>query len=300
MAVLPNRYLLKLDAANDYLKTYQHHVGVLRLTVGKTTGIGVLKKGGVKGFLNKIVKDIPDCYCNVNVGAEKVWRTSTKANDYNPAWDETKDFLVMDQEQCVVVDINDDDMVGDDDIGMGITTIRQIIFAGGTQELGLVRKGQPLEATLAVHAKFFDFVPDLASFAAAENQGAGQICGLVTVLVASVLDIKGERDQLAPSVRVNWGANEFRTVTKTYSPGVDIFNPAFDTPFRMPITADLLKQPANFKLTLMNKTDDAGSVEVPFADVAGAPGMQLEKEFDVGSGVLVRASIQVRGTKVAQ
>ena len=56
MFVLPNRFLVKIDSGNDYFRTYQHHVGVLRLTVEKATDIKGPDVGGKTGFLKKLVK----------------------------------------------------------------------------------------------------------------------------------------------------------------------------------------------------------------------------------------------------
>ena len=39
MAVLPNRFLVKLDPTTDWFKAYQPHHGVLRLTIDRATGI---------------------------------------------------------------------------------------------------------------------------------------------------------------------------------------------------------------------------------------------------------------------
>ncbi|KAM0421483.1 hypothetical protein ACHAPT_010656 [Fusarium lateritium] len=299
MAVLPNRFLVKLDASNDYFKTFQHHLGVIRLTVGTATGITGPKKSGAKRLFEKLVKDVPDCYCQVNVGAEGEWRTSTQKNKHDPEWNETHDFLVTDYDQCVTFDVNDDDLGSDDDIGIASTTVKQILLAGGTQELSLVHKGQPTESTLTVHAKFYNFVGESNTISAAESQSEGEICGLATVLIAGVAGLTGQRDELNPSVKVSWGDKEFATPGKTYSPGTDIFNPAFDTAFRFPVTADILADPPSFKLTLMNGTEESGTYEVPYASVADAPGMDLEQEFDVGSAA-VRARVSLRGLQLAE
>ncbi|KPM39358.1 hypothetical protein AK830_g7177 [Neonectria ditissima] len=300
MAVLPNRFLVKLDASNDYFKTYQHHLGVVRVTVGTATGITGPKKSGAKRLLEKLVKDVPDCYCQVKVGAEGEWRTSTVKNKHDPTWDETHDFLVTDYDQAIVIDVNDDDVGSDDDIGIGATTIKQILMAGGTQELSLVHKGEPTETKLTVHAKFYNLVGDSNGISASGSQTEGQICGLASVLIASVVGLTGQRDDLKPAVKVSWGDKEFVTPVKTYSPGTDIFNPAFDTAFRIPITGEMISNPPSFKLTLMNGTTQSGSVEVPFASVAGAPGMDLQDQFDVGSGAAVRAHISLRGLQPAK
>jgi Ca2+-dependent lipid-binding protein len=114
MAVLPNRFLVKMDANNDYFKAYLPHVGALRLTVEKASGINGPKKKGASRLLSKIIKDVPDCYCKVTLGAEDEWRTSTKKNSHDPAWNESHDFLVADYDQRIFIDIQDADMGGDD------------------------------------------------------------------------------------------------------------------------------------------------------------------------------------------
>lgn len=300
MAVLPNRFLVKLDASNDYFKTYQHHLGVIRLTIGGATGITGPKKSGAKRFLEKLVKDVPDCYCQVTVGAEGEWRTKTVKNSHDPEWNETHDFLVTDYDQAIVIDVDDDDVGSDDDIGIAATTVKQLLLAGGIQELSLIHKGADTGSKLTIQAKFFNFIGETDSVSTAESQNEGEICGLASVLIASVGGLSGNRDELNPSVKVSWGDKEFVTPAKTYTPGTDIFNPAFDSAFRFPVTADKLADPPAFKLTLMNGKEVAGSYEVPYASVAGAEGMTLAEEFDVGSGAKVRASVALRGLKLAQ
>ncbi|KAK2040898.1 C2 domain-containing protein [Colletotrichum somersetense] len=299
MAVLPNRYLVKLDSNNDYFRTYLPQLGALRLTIERAIGISGPKKSGAKRLLAKIVKDIPDCYCKVNVGAEEEWRTTTKKNDHDPEWNETHDFLVADHDQKIFIDVQDDDLGGDDDIGVATTTVRDILLNDGSQELGLTHEGQPTDAKIVVHAKFFEFVGDAGAITSTQSQSEGQIVGIATVLIASALGLQGQRDELNPSIKVTWGAKEFHTAAKSYSPGTDIFNPSFDQAFRIPVTADLIANPANFKISLMNKASETGSVEIPFEEVLGAPGLVREDSFDVGSGATVRASISLRGLQPA-
>jgi Ca2+-dependent lipid-binding protein len=301
MFVLPNRFLVKLDSANDYFKTYQPHSGVLRLTVEGATGIAGKKRKGAKRLLDKVLKDVPDCYCKVNVGAEEVWKTSTKKNDTDPNWGETHDFLVMDHDQGIFIDIQDDDLAGDDDIGLAVTTVKQLLLNGGTQELGLVHKSQPTEGKITIKAQYYRLVPEAGGLTAeSSGGGAGQIVGLATILVASAFGLQGERDKLNPAIRVSWGKTEFKTAAKTYSAGTDIFNPSWDTSFRVPVTAEMVANPSAFVMALMDKGKDVGTVEVPFAEVMGAPGLVLEKEFEVGGGARIRASISLRGTRLAQ
>ncbi|CAI6337287.1 unnamed protein product [Periconia digitata] len=299
MAVLPNRFLVKLDASSDYFKTYQPHLGVLRLTVGKATGVAGPKKSSVKRLLNKIVKDIPDCYCQVNVGAEEEWRTKTIKNDHDPDWNETHDFLIADFDQAITLDVNDDDVGADDDIGMGSITVKALLLAGGSSEIPLTHKDEPTDARLTIHGKFFHFTGEPNTLNAQQIEGEGQICGLATILVASALGLQGQRDELNPSVKISWGAKEFRTAVKSYSPGTDIFNPSFDQAFRVPITGEMIENPAAFKVTLLNKEVETGTVEVGFTDVMNAPGLTLTDAFKVGSGATVRLSISLHGMELA-
>ena len=300
MAVLPNRFLVKLDNSNDYFKTFQPHLGVLRLTVEGATEITGEKKSGAKKLLQKIIKDVPDCYCDVNVGAEGEWRTETIKNKHDPQWNETHDFLVTDYDQQITIDINDEDLGGDDDIGIATTTVKELLLNKGTQTLGLTHKGEHLETKVTIHGKFFNLVGETNSISTNQSQNEGDICGLATVLIASVSGLNGNRDELKPSVKATWGDKEFVTPVKSYSPGTDIFNPSFDTAFRFPVTAEQLSNPSAFRLVLQNGANEQGSVDIPFDSVSGAEGMHREEEFDVGSGVTIRARVAVRGLQMAQ
>ena len=300
MAVLPNRYLIKLDGNNDYFKTYLPFLGVLRLTVERATGITGPKHTGANMLLAKFIKDVPDCYCKVNIGAEAEWRTSTKNNEQNPEWNETHDFLVADYEQRVVLHIQDEDVGEDDDIGIATTTVREILLHGGSQELALTDNGEPLDGKVVVKARFYNFVDNADVITTTQSENKDQVVGLATVLIASALGLQGQRDELNPSIKVTWGAKEFRTAAVSYSPGTDIFNPSFDQAFRIPLTADLLADPGNFRIALLNKDDETGFVEIPFEQVLQSPGLVREETFDVGNGAVVRASISLRGLQASR
>lgn len=203
--------------------------------------------------------------------------------------------------------MDDDDLGADDDIGMAAITVRQLLLSGGAQALKLEHEKEGMQdATVSIRAKFYSFVDDagaLSQESAAEHD-QGQVVGLATVLVASALNLQGQRDELKPSVTVKWGGDEKQILTtaiKTYAPGTDIFNPSFDQAFRIPITKELLANQPGFELTLLNGgKDKTGQVVVPFEEVLESPGCVKEGEFDVGGGALVRASISVRGLRLAE
>jgi len=294
MAVLPNRFLVKLDANNDWFKTYQSPMGVLRLTVESASNLGADK--GSKNFLKKLVHDEVDCYAKVSVSGSDEWRTQTVKNHRHPEWNETRDMIVSDFDQAIEVDVDDEDTARpDDDIGVASTTIKKLLLAGGKQELGLVHKGSPIDGKVTVSAQFHKFVPDATSFS---ETGDG-IVGLLTVLVASAFGITGKRSELKPSVKVTWGENAFRTAIKADAPGADVENPSFDQAYRIPLKAGAVSDGPPVTITLMDSETERGSVEVSLNDVLSAPELALEKFFDVGDGATIRAAVVLRGTSHA-
>ncbi|PVH71857.1 hypothetical protein DL98DRAFT_577124 [Cadophora sp. DSE1049] len=294
---LPNRLLIKLDASNDYFKTQLFPIGIIRITAEKATGFAEDKKGAAQKLFSKITRASPDTYVNISVGAEEAWRTTTKDNTTNPSWNETHDYVVTDLNQCITLDLMDHDVNSDDEIGLAVTTVREILAAGGKQELSMVHKENPIEGKISVSCKFYHFAAEVNSLSASDHSGEGLMCGVATVLVAGVFGISGKREELNPSVVVSWGEkHRFQTAAKTDAPGTDIANPAFDQAFRIPITADMLGSGAqNFRIALMNKKDEIGAIDVPLSDVQQAPDMTLQNKFDVGGGATVRASICLRG-----
>ncbi|KAK4041463.1 extended synaptotagmin-2 [Parachaetomium inaequale] len=298
MAVLPNRFLVKLDANNDFFKTNQHQLGVLRLTIESGAELGEEKEG--KSFLKRLVHDVPDCYAKIRVSAEAEWQTARAKNTRHPEWNETRDVVVSDYDQRVEVDVCDDDTAGrDDDIGLGATTVKELLLGGGRQELGLSHKEQPTGGNVTVSGRFFKFVPDAASLSGGGGGAAGEIVGQLTVLVASAFGIKGKRDELKPSVKVDWGAHSFRTGIKSDAPGTDIENPSFDQAFRVALEGGMVPGPP-VRIALLDGEVERGAVEVALDDVLSEEGMTLQKFFDVGDGATVRAGIWLRGIGPAE
>jgi Ca2+-dependent lipid-binding protein len=297
MFTLPNRFLLKLDANADYFKTYHYPVGMLRLTVEKAHGFSEESKGSARRLFNKLTAAAPDCYAKVEVGGEPAWQTSTKNNTHNPSWNETHDFVVSDFDQWVKVDVYDSDVNSDDQVGLGVTTVRDLLLKGGKDEMTLVLKDKETPGRVNVSAQFFKYVPDAGSLTASDHKGDGRLSGLAHISIASAYGIKGEREKLKPSVVVTWGKDQrFQTAIKADAPGTDINNPSFDQSFRIPITTDLVgSNPDSFRIALLDGEKELGSADIPFKQVAEANDRVLAQKFDVGNGATVRASIRVRG-----
>jgi Ca2+-dependent lipid-binding protein len=297
MFTLPNRFLLKLDPNADYFKTYHYPLGMVRVTVEKAWGFGEEAKSSTRKLFNKLTRAAPDCYAKVDVGGEESWKTATKNNTNRPTWNETHDFVVSDFDQCIKVDVQDEDVNGDDQVGLAVTTVREILLAGGRQELKLTHKGEETEGRVSISCQYFKYVADAGSLTSSDHKGDGRLSGIATILVASAFGIKGQRETLKPSVVVTWGATQrFQTAIKTDAPGTDISNPAFDQAFRLPITTDLAgSSPDKFRIALLDGEKEIGGVDVPFESVANAPDKTLQQNFDVGNGATVRASIRLRG-----
>ncbi|KAG7287779.1 hypothetical protein NEMBOFW57_007294 [Staphylotrichum longicolle] len=307
LAVLPNRFLVKLDPTNDFFKTYQPPLGVLRLTVESGSELGENHEGdggsgGVGGLFKRLgFRDVPDCYVKVNLSAEAEWRTGTAKNTRHPEWNETADFVVCDYDQSIAVDVNDEDTARkDDDIGVGLTTVKQLLLSdGGRQNLKLTHEEEPTNGRLAVRGQFFKFVPDASSLEGGGGGAGQEIVGLLTVLVASAFGIRGKRQELKPSVKITWGEHVFRTAVKSDAPGVDIENPSFDQAFRVTLKAGMIPGPP-VRIALLDGEVERGVVEVALEDVLASEEMALQKFFDVGEGATVRAGIWLRGTTLAQ
>lgn len=298
--VLPNRILIKLDANNDYFKTYHHPQGIIRITAEKAWGFAEEAQSKTAKLFSKLTRASPDCYAEVEVGGEPAWKTTTKNNTTTPTWGETHDFVVTDFEQCIKVLLVDQDINSDDQIGIAFTTVKEIIAAGGKQDLGLMHKGSKVNGTLALSCEFFQFsAEDSSGFSATHHSSEGLMSGLLNVLVAGAFGIKGARETLKPSIVVTWGSkHRFQTAIITDAPGTDINNPTFDSRFRIPITtADSTSQ--SLRIACVDGEKEVGAVEIPFADLTKAPKMTLQDNFDLGDGLKVRASVSLRGLRSA-
>lgn len=301
MLVLPNRLLVKLDPANDYFKTYQPPRGILRLTV--VSGRGFVTP---KGFF----KDVPDTYCKVRVGAFKPWNTETKNNDTTPGWNEVKDFVLSDLEQLITVNVLDEDLGYDDEIGGGSISIGELIAKGEMADVKLLTKdtksGSKVDtgAAITLKGEVFELVPDIASFGRPEHKKKDLLVGLATIVVAGACDVPGDRMSIGPNVKVNFAECEFVTPTVLDMPGIDPNQPAFDMAFRIPLTAEMSASPSDFTLTLLDKNSKLATLVIPFEKVTKAPGFCLSSVdspeiFKLDNGVALKASIRISGIKLS-
>jgi Ca2+-dependent lipid-binding protein len=297
--VLPNRIMVKLDNSGDYFQTFLEPLGIIRITAEKAWGFAEEKQSTAQAIFSTLTRASPDCYALIELGAEPAWCTSVKNNTAHPVWDETHDFVVTDLDQCIKITVYDQDVELDDEVGIAITTVREIIEHDGKVELSMLHKGVESELKVALSCIYFLFTPESdGSFSAPIHSSEGLISGLLNVLIAGAFDIKGQRETLKPSVVVKYGdKHHFQTAIKTDAPGTDINNPTFDQQFRIPITGEMTS--STVRIACMDKEEELGAVEVSFADLEKAPNMTVTDSFDVGNGTKVRASIFLRGLKSA-
>lgn len=294
MAVLPNRFLVKLDAANDWFATYQFPLGILKVTMVGGSGLGEEKAG--KSFIKKLMHDEVDCYADTTLGAE-TWRTKTINNNRHPQWNETHDFLLCDHDQVLTVSVsNEDTATSDDLLGKGSITVKDVLLNGGSHDLPLLMNEQQTGAVVRLNGHFFNFVPDAASLSS-QDEG---LHGLLTILIASASHISGDRTVLKPSVKVVWGESNFRTAIKTDCPGTDVQNPSFDVAYTVPLTNKVTVSGAGpVRLILLDGETERAAVDVSLGEVLNAPNLFLAKDFQMPDNSIVRAAIVVRGIAAA-
>lgn len=274
--------------------TVQDEEAVFEIDDGESGLLHVRSLVDAELRLYMLISIISEC----EVGAEPAWRTTTKNNSTTPAWNETHDFVVTDFDQQIKVVLSDHDVNSDDEIGSAFTTVKEILLAGGKQELRMVHKGSEIDGNIALSCEYFQFTSeDSGSLSSSAHSGDGLMSGLLNVLVASVFGIKGQRETLKPSVVITWGSkHRFQTFVKTDAPGTDINNPTFEQQFRIPVTTANVSN-ESLRIAVLDGEREVGSVDVPLADLQNKD--SLEQDFDVGGGTKVRASISLRGLKSA-
>ena len=268
MVVLPYRMMYKMDLGSDFREFYQHPVGVARITCVRGRGFIVEKKMLGKG-------DVPDVYCNIKLGCEQVWKTSTVKDNLSPEWNESKDFLLSDNDQIISLEAWDEDkgpLDSDDYLGTARVTVGEFLLAGKTMEVELQQDQQGTGAFVTLHCDMCRFTTtDLSGLERPKN--ANQLGGLLTVIVTRALDLPLNKKDAASFVKVTHGSQEFVTGVVVDAPGYDATNPVYDIAFRVPLTAGTAKSAV--KLQLMNGDKVLGETVVEHADLVAAPNMTV-------------------------
>mmetsp|Transcript_27742 Transcript_27742/g.45499 ORF Transcript_27742/g.45499 Transcript_27742/m.45499 type:complete len:542 (-) Transcript_27742:165-1790(-) len=258
--VLPNRMVMPIDLGSyDYLDTYQPPVGMIRLTAVSGRGFKVAKKV-------RLLKDVPDVYCKISLGASKAvrppFRTSTKKNNLTPSWrDESGDFILYDMDQKIYVEVFDEDkgpLDPDDELGEARISVRDLFRNDGICELELELEGKDKTGCyITLSAELFHLSEQLQSLSSFTYEGKNQLCGLATIIVTKAFDIPVPKVDAATFVKVVYGESSkhektFYTGTVMDYPGYDALNPMYDSVFHVPITSAMLQRDNGIVFTLID------------------------------------------------
>lgn len=289
--VLPNRILVKLDPAASWYDTFQPDLGVLRLTTIK--GYGFVTP---KGFL----KDVPDIYARVRLGAQKQWETEAKNNDTSPEWNDTRDVLFSDRDQQITVKCLDSDFSNaDDSLGDGQISAGKLLLEGGNEvTLPLVIDNVDTGAKVDIRCEKFDLTSDLSSFEAEEFSGEHLLCGVLYIMVAGLKHLPVEKEEASSFIKVKAFSETFQTMIVAYQPnalGIDYLNPCYDAGFRVALTQEMVAEAADINLIVMNKKEKLGTVVIPFGDLKDSDSATIQDEFKLGNGAVVLAKVMLKG-----
>lgn len=280
LLVLPNRMLVPLNPCNDYFSTYILPKGYARITLVSGTGF---KSTGT------LIKDVPDVYCMVSLGAEEPIQSKTKNNSEEPEWNQSFDMLWCDNEQTIKLSAWDDDSMKDDHLGVGEVSLTAVIAAGKSKAVPLSLYGKPTGASVTVSVQMLEFSTTKTNFDLAMH-GDDKKAGMLAVIVAGAKDIPYEED-LTPSCKVTVGEEEFFTPVVMEAPGINPRVPAFNSTFRIPIDVEVLEKAPSVTFELMNKKVKMGEGVVEFADVMDAADMRIRNDFVMENGATLMTSV---------
>ena len=201
MMVLPNRMLSKMDPTSSFMDIYKPPVGVVRVTVDQGYNFEPTKKA-------RILHDVHDIYCTLQLGNETQWRTSTINNCEEPKWNESTDFLLFDYDQVIRVQAWDEDVGNaDDDLGSAQVTVGEMLLAGKRMNIDLHGgSSQKGGAVVTLRCDVCTLTPhNLDSLD--KNRDANLLSGLLTILVTRATNISLEKKEASCFVKVKYGSS---------------------------------------------------------------------------------------------
>jgi hypothetical protein len=292
MVVLPYRMLYKMDLACDFKDIYQPPKGVARITCVKGRGFQVEKRS-LRGA------DIPDVYCVIQMGCV-IWRTSTVKDNLSPEWNESKDFMLSDNDQIISIEAWDEDkgaLDSDDFLGSSKVTVGDLLLAGTTLELDLLdEEAKSTGAFVTIRCDVCKFTSsDLSSLEGAVPSD-NTIFGLLTIIITRAFNLPVKKMEAASFVKVTYGgSHEFVTGVVTDYPGYDALNPLYDMAFNVPLVGP--QDPSSaVKLDLMNGEKLLGSTTVEYAALVSAPDRSITERRNLGEiGASLEFAIYLSG-----
>mmetsp|Transcript_43914 Transcript_43914/g.92411 ORF Transcript_43914/g.92411 Transcript_43914/m.92411 type:complete len:737 (+) Transcript_43914:172-2382(+) len=260
--VLPNRMVLPMDLGTyDFFDTYYPPVGMVRVTAVEARGFKVQK--------GRFMKDIPDCYVMISLGASKFadppFKTSVKKDSLNPVWNEAGDFILYDLDQEVYIEVWDKDKEEDDRLGNAKVAVRDLFDKDGAMELPLELGGEKNGCFITIRADLHHLSSQkVGSFSSPSYAGKNQLCGLATILVTKAFDIPIPKEDAACNVKIIYGKGgdfekTFYTPVVMDYPGIDALNPMFNSVYHIPITAAMLSDKTKNKTVTFILVDNPGA-----------------------------------------
>ena len=277
MMVLPNRMMVKLDPANDFMETYRPPVGIARVTAVRGNNFQVEERALRKS-------DVPDVFCKFQLGG-KEWKTSTAKNCSDPEWtNEAGDFVVCDHDQIISIHAWDEDtgtLDGDDYLGGAQVTVGEVLLAGKTKTVDLIG-GQHKGASVTIRCDIFKLTSNLSSLESNENENL--LSGFLTILVTQAEGLPVEKEEASSFAKVKYGSDfEFVTPTVAHSPGIDALNPVYDSVFHIPFTPKLTMKKDSIEFQLVNGEDTViGTTTLTHNDLVRATDSTITENRNIG------------------
>ena len=299
---LPYRRLFKMSRDNNFLDTYFPPRGILRLHVEKGRGFVIEKRLLARD-------DIPDVYLNVTLGAAlpksaNVWRTKTIMDDLNPEWNVSKDFLLWDQTQEIIVHAWDEDegpLDPDDDLGEAAVGVTELLLSPHRRkELELYYKGRATGAFVTLSCEIVEWTSDLKSLEhktttnGFQNGAASdELNGLLVIIINRAFDLPLDRKTASTYVKATFNGKEYNSNEVYDYPGYyDGLNPIYDSAFTIPLSKDdNVRNDAEIIFELINNgngntTMIVGRTSVALVDLKKHPANTLTEIRELASHVI--------------
>lgn len=291
MVVLPIRMLYKMDLGNDFFATYQPPIGIASVTVVDGHGFVVEKR-----TLRKA--DVPDVYCNVQLGG-RTFKTSVIKDNLKPVWNESADFLLSDHDQTINMQAWDEDngtLDADDDLGTANVSVADILIAGKKMNVELQQDYRGTGAFVNLRCDVCELTADIKSFET--RKGKNQYCGLMTILVTRAAKIPVGKKEAATFVKVTYGGSEFLTSAIVDDVGVDALNPIYDAFFHVPLTKEIVSKGGTVVLSLMNGETILGTTSVTHSVLVKTPNRRIQEMRPIGDkGATIEFRVSLQGVK---
>ena len=252
--VLPNRMVVKVVHAIDFLQTYRPPVGIARVTAIRGNNFKLLNKSAVSPSSLHNKSDVPNVYCNFRLGG-KEWKTATAKHCSNPEWvNEACDFLLHDHDQVFWITAWNDHtgkLTSDSHLGGNKIMVSEMLRSGNTITFGMhgdTQKG----ASLTIRCDLCSLTSNLDSLESNKNENL--FSGLLTILVIQAENLPVAKKEASSFVKIKYGS-EFEFVTRTVrdSPRLDALNPSTTLSFTCPLLPSSF--PARIQLTSSSSTE---------------------------------------------